>query len=175
MTASNFDRCLAAVLAHEGGWSDDPRDPGSATNLGITLQVAQENRLDVDGDGDVDRQDLRKLTPKLAGKVYKAKYWNATHCDELPDGLDYAVFDCSVNMGPARARQYLQMACGVKTDGVIGPKTMAQVQILGARHLIYAIELLRKNFYHASPNYGVFGRGWIARLSRVTSQALMWA
>lgn len=175
MTASNFDRCLAQILRHEGGFVDHVRDPGGATNLGVTLTVAKENNLDVDGDGDVDKADVRRLTPKLVGRVYRRRYWSACHCDELPDGLDYAVFDCAVNMGPNRARDYLQIAAGVKRDGIIGPQTMGAIKQAGARRIIYAVERLRKNFYRQSGHFDVFGKGWLRRLSEVTSQALMWA
>ena len=175
MTAQNFDRCLAAILAHEGGFVDHKADPGGATNLGVTLDVMREAGLDVDGDGDVDVQDVRKLTPAKAAALYRAKYWRATDCDDLPDGLDYMVFDTAVNMGPRRARDYLQIAACVKRDGIIGKQTLDAVHAMGVRRTIYAIELLRKNFYHASPNFPTFGKGWLRRLDEVASQALRWS
>lgn len=172
---ARYERCLTVVLGHEGGLSDHARDPGGITNKGVTLPALREAGVDVDKDGDIDRDDIKKLTVKDASKVYRPKYWLAAECDQLPAGLDLLIFDTAVNMGPARARRYLQTAAGVDVDGIIGPQTLKAIGAAGPRRIIYAVELLRKNFYWASPNFDVFGRGWLRRLSEVTSQALRWA
>ncbi|RAK52147.1 glycoside hydrolase family 108 protein [Phenylobacterium deserti] len=175
MAAANFDRCLGAVLRHEGGYVDDPRDNGGATNKGVTLATLKEAKVDLDGDGDTDKADLKRLTDKDAGKIYKARYWNTVHGDELPSGLDYMLFDASVNHGPARARRWLQQALGVSVDGVLGPKTFAALRAASAAALLAKIAGYREALYRNHEDFDRFGRGWMRRLtdvSRVASQML---
>jgi lysozyme family protein len=171
MAAKNFAASLAAVLAHEGGFVDDPQDDGGATNLGVTIGTLKEVGLDVDGDGDTDVADLKKLTPALAGRIYKARYWNTVHGDELPSGLDYFCFDAAVNHGPARVRRWLQTALGVKADGVIGPKTLAALKAADARVLIARLSAAREALYRNHPDFPRFKRGWLRRLAEATARA----
>ena len=123
----NFERALLLVLKHEGGFVNHPKDPGGATNLGVTIGTAKRLGIDVDGDGDTDILDIKKLKPSDAAKVYRAEYWNKIKGDHLPSGVDYAVFDFAVNSGPGRAAEYLQAIAGVAQDGAIGPQTVAAV------------------------------------------------
>lgn len=175
MVARNFPAALREILRHEGGYVDHPSDPGGATNLGITLGTARENGLDVDGDGDVDKDDVRKLTPKMAGKVYRARYWNTCHCDDLPAGVDLMVFDFAVNSGPARARRLLQETVGVKADGIIGPKTMAAVAKIRPQDIVENMRVSRAAFYRSLETYPTFGRGWMRRLAGVYARSMQWA
>ncbi len=170
-----FERCLKALLRHEGGYVDHPRDPGGATNLGITLGTAKAWRLDVDGDGDVDKNDVRLLTPETAAPVYREGYWRKTASDRLPPGLDYMVFDLAVNSGTQRAARYLQRCAGVGEDGVIGPKTLAAVADVGASRMVHRLADLREGFYRSLPTFSTFGKGWMRRLSEVTSRSIAWA
>lgn len=175
MSAPNFPLCLREVLRHEGGYVDDPRDPGGATNLGITLGTARAAGLDIDGDGDVDKADLRKLTPTKAGPVYRARYWDAVEGDKLPSGVDLAVFDAAVNNGPARARRWLQEALKVHVDGVIGPQTLKAASEAPRAQTIERIRLYRDAHYRRQENFSYFGRGWLRRLAGVTARSLQLA
>lgn len=170
-----FQRSLKAVLKHEGGYVDHPRDPGGATNLGITLGTAKAYRLDIDGDGDVDKNDVRLLTPETAAPVYKDGYWLKCHCDKLPAGVDYMVFDLAVNSGTNRAMRYLQRAVGAVEDGKIGPKTLLLVNKLNEADIIRRMSDIREEFYYSLPTFSTFGKGWIRRLNDVESVALDWA
>ena len=116
MAATNFNPCLTFVLWAEGGYVDDPLDPGGATNLGITLGVLREWRHTA-----VTKSDVQNLTREEAGAIYRARYWNAIRGDELPAGVDLMVFDACVNLGPGRSARMLQAAVGVAQDGAIGP------------------------------------------------------
>lgn len=176
MTTANerFDRCLKAVLKHEGGYVDHPRDPGGATNLGITLGTAKAFRLDIDGDGDVDKNDVRLLTPATAAPVYRAGYWLKCKCDQLPAGVDYMVFDLAVNSGTGRAIRYLQRAAGVAEDGVIGPKTLAAVHAVRPDAIVGKMANIREVFYRSLSTFPTFGRGWLRRLNDVRGTALAW-
>lgn len=169
-----FDRCLKAVLKHEGGYVDHPRDPGGATNLGVTLGTAKAFRLDIDGDGDVDKNDVRLLTPATAAPVYRAGYWLKCKCDQLPAGVDYMVFDLAVNSGTNRAIRYLQRAVGVADDGVIGPATLRAVHAVRPDAIITRMGVFRESFYRSLNTFPTFGRGWMRRLDDVRGTALTW-
>lgn len=170
-----FERCLKALLRHEGGYVDHPRDPGGATNLGITIGTARAYRLDLDHDGDVDKNDVRLLTAESAAPVYRDGYWLACSCDKLPAGVDYMVFDLAVNSGTARAKRYLQECVGAVADGQIGPKTLAAVARIPTDTLIHRLSSRRDAFYRSLGTFPTFGKGWIRRLTEVTETAYAWS
>lgn len=163
----NFDRSLSLVLKHEGGYVDHPRDPGGATNKGITIATF---RRYVNSKGTTD--DLKRLTTAQAGIVYRKQYWNAIKGDDLPDGVDYAVFDFAVNSGPSRAAKYLQAVLGVAQDGRIGPATIASAKAKSAAAIINALCDARMAFLNRLPTWGTFGKGWTRRVKGVRAEAL---
>lgn len=172
MAAANFARCLKAVLAHEGGFVNNPRDDGGATNKGITLATLKDAKVDVDGDGDVDVADLKRLTDTHAGRIYKARYWSTVHGDELPAGLDYFCFDAAVNHGPTRVRKWLQQALGVTPDGVIGARTLAALRKAKPAAVLDKLSDYRESLYRNHPDWDVFGKGWTRRLAEAYRMAL---
>lgn len=168
-----FEACLPIVLLHEGGYVDDPADPGGATNYGISLRAARGfgSLADVDGDGDVDADDILLLTPAQAGAIYKAHYWAPLRCEALPAGVDLVVFDIGVNAGPRAAVLMLQRALTVKVDRVLGPQTLAAAALAEARTVIDRMAALRAEHYRALPGYPRFGRGWLRRTEAVRQAA----
>lgn len=172
---ARFSRCLDEVLKHEGGFVDHPRDPGGATNLGVTLATAKAHGLDVDGDGDVDKIDVRNLKPRDVRPVYRKSYWLAAGCDGLPAGVDLIVFDLAVNSGVSRAAKFLQEAVGVTADGKIGPMTLGAVRRLPPSEVVLRMRNRRERFYRALPTFATFGRGWLRRLNEVAALADQWA
>lgn len=172
MTLARFQTCLPRILAHEGGYVDDVHDPGGATKLGVTMATARAFKLDMDGDGDVDKADVKALTPAAVAPVYHRGYWLASSADICPAGLDYIVFDCAVNQGVGRATKWLQTIAGVQADGVIGPKSIAAIQRLDAEHAVKGFAHLRENHYRSLPTFGRFGKGWMRRLEEVTARAV---
>lgn len=163
----NFARAISLVLKWEGGYSNHPQDKGGPTNRGITLATF---RRYVDRSGTVD--DLKRLTVDQAGKVYRRQYWDKVRGDDLPDGIDYAVFDFAVNSGPARARKYLQRAAGVAQDGVIGPVTLAAVRGMDPVTLIEGLCASRMAFLKRIKSWPVFGEGWTNRVNDVRRHAI---
>lgn len=172
---TNFAEALRLVLKHEGGYVNHPADPGGATNLGITIGTAKRYGVDMDGDGDTDIADIKKLTVAAASKIYKGEYWDKVAGDLLPAGLDYAVFDFAVNSGTGRAAKYLQALVGVAQDGAIGPKTLAAVEKHDASDLIRKLCDNRLAFMKGLSTWKTFGKGWSSRVSGVKLSALAMA
>lgn len=162
----NFDSALKAVLHHEGGYVDHPADPGGMTNLGVTKKVWEEWV-----GHPVDEKQMRALTPELVGPMYKAKYWDKIRGDDLPTGVDYAVFDAAVNSGPGRAAKWLQGCVGVEQDGGIGPKTLAAVAKFDPAGLVEDYAKRRLSFLMDLPHWGTFGKGWSRRVAEVQTVA----
>lgn len=172
---ANFDRALSEVLRHEGGFSNHPADPGGATNLGITIGTARRLGIDVDGDGDTDILDIKRLRIEDAAKVYRAEYWNKIDGDYLPSGVDFAVFDFAVNSGVSRASRFLQQQLGVTVDGIIGPKTVEAAQRIDPAIVINGLCDRRMAFLRGLKTFGTFGKGWTRRVTEVRGVALAMA
>ncbi|QKC70750.1 glycoside hydrolase family 108 protein [Mesorhizobium loti] len=164
----NFARALALVLKSEGGWSDNPADPGGATMKGVTLANFRRYVK-----ADASKADLKKIGDDQVATVYRRFYWDAVLGAELPDGVDYAVFDFAVNSGPGRAAKYLQAAVGVSQDGRIGPATLAAARARPAGIVIDQLCDARLAFLKRLPTWGTFGRGWSDRVKSVRTQALL--
>lgn len=173
--AMRFERCLDEVLKHEGGYVDHKADPGGATNLGVTLATARAHGLDKDGDGDVDKIDVRNLKPRDVRPVYRKAYWLAAGCDQLAPGVDLMVFDLAVNSGVSRAVKFLQEIVGTTADGKIGPMTLGAARRLPAGELVLRLRNRRERFYRGLPTFSYFGKGWIRRLVEVNAVAERWA
>lgn len=168
---SNFDKSLSAVLVHEGGYVNHPRDPGGATNKGVTQAVYDGYR----SRRGLERQTVKMISNGEVGDIYKYQYWDAVRGDELPSGVDYCVFDFAVNSGVSRAAKYLQAAVGVKQDGKIGFATLDAVNTASASGTITAICDARIAFLKNLGTWDTFGRGWAARVAGVRKLALSMA
>ena len=163
----NFDQALKAILHHEGGCVNHPKDPGGMTNLGVTKKVWEEWV-----GHEVDEKTMRGLTPEIVGPMYKVKYWDKVKGDDLPTGVDYIVFDAAVNSGPGRAAKWLQACVGVEVDGGIGPKTLAAVNAFDANQLIEDYAKRRLSFLMDLQTWDTFGKGWTRRVAEVQKTGL---
>lgn len=166
MSASTWPVAFEALLKHEGGFVNHPRDPGGMTNLGVTRRAWEEWTSHP-----ANEADMRGLTPGMVEPLYRERYWNAVRGDELPPGVDLAVFDCAVNSGPGRAAMLLQQSIGVWPDGVIGPKTMAAIKEGEATEIVDRFCELRLLFLRGLPTWPTFGKGWERRVKEVWRQA----
>ncbi|WP_333713438.1 holin-associated N-acetylmuramidase [Yoonia sp.] len=143
------------IVAREGGFVDDPDDPGGATKYGVTIHTMRRLGLDLDRDGDVDAEDVKVLTRAHAVSIFVEHYFRTPRIDRLPDALHATVFDMYVNAG-ANAVKILQrllvdMRLDVTVDGVIGPQTIGAVrQAIAAApdHLVDAYGIARRNYYY---------------------------
>lgn len=163
----NYARALPLVLKWEGGWSDHPDDPGGATHKGVTLATF---RRYVKADGTKD--DLRKITDAQVSTVYYRHYWSVANCQAMPAGLDFAVFDFSVNSGPSRAVKFLQRIVGVTVDGRVGPKTIEAIGGFNTDDLVRLLCDERLAWLKTLKTWGTFGKGWTNRVVDVKLNAL---
>lgn len=165
---ANFPRALELVLKEEGGWADHPKDPGGATNLGITIGTLSDwlGRP-------ATKADVRALTKQTVAPIYRKRYWDKVRGDDLPTGLDFAVFDFAVNSGVSRASKYLQAILGVPQDGQIGPVTVAAAKAADVTVVIERLCGNRMEFLEGLSSFAVFGRGWTDRVTHVLEAALL--
>lgn len=166
-----FNKLVTIILRHEGGWVNDQDDPGGATNFGISLRFAKgtgnKGTFDIDKDGDIDADDIRKLSKSDAQDAYKAYFYDPLRIDEIKDEhLAAQFFDHAVNAGPKAAILILQATVGTKQDGVIGPKTIAAANTFINPGTFYATG--RENFYKnlVVKNYRFkkYIKGWLNRV-----------
>ena len=163
----NFDKCLEMILHHEGGYVNHPKDPGGETNLGVTKRVYEEWG---------GQKNMKDLTVEDVAPIYKKNYWGRAKCDQLPSGLDLAVFDWSVNSGVGRAVKKLQKMIGTVADGGIGPNTLKSLEEYIRHHgletTIENYKDIRQAFYRSLSTFNTFGKGWTKRNNETLEAAL---
>jgi len=170
----NFLLSLKHMLGHEGGFQNDPRDPGNklpdgragCTMLGVT-QASWESFVGKR----VTQEKMKSLTVHDVAPIYKKKYWDAVHADELPTGLDYLMFDFAVNAGPGRAIKIMQAALGVTVDGVIGRNTLKAISNSDPHDLIEKFSDAKEEYYRSLRTFDTFGKGWLRRVAEVKVNA----
>jgi lysozyme family protein len=167
MAQENWQECLETILHHEGGYVNHPKDPGGETNLGVTKRVYEEFG---------GTKDMRDLTVEDVEPIYKKNYWDRIKADELPSGLDLAVFDWAVNSGTGRAAKKLQSMIGTVADGGIGPNTLRTLNDYidehGLETTIENYAKVRQDFYESLSIFEDFGRGWTRRNKETKEKAI---
>ena len=169
-----FERCLRHVLAMEGGYSNDPYDPGGPTNKGITLSVLAKWRgVTVDATSRARLiAALKAIDDATVRDIYHARYWQPSSCALLPDAIAAMHFDAAVNHGVGGAIRLLQAALAVAADGEIGPETLQSARSQPVRSVIERYAALRRARYRALPHFWRFGRGWLRRVDATEALAL---
>ena len=170
----NWQQAFEQMLKSEGGFTDDPRDPGNhlpdgragCTNFGVT-QTAWEEYVG----HKVSIQDMRDLTIEKISPFYKRRYWDAVRGDELPAGISYLCFDFAVNAGAGRSIKTLQNAVGVTPDGGFGPITMTAVKAVDPAELIERFSQAKEAFYRSLNTFPTYGVGWLNRVADVKLKA----
>ena len=166
MASENFEKAFAETLKHEGLWADHPKDPGGATMKGVTLATFRRYKPGA------TKADLRAISDAMLKKIYRDGYWNAVKGDDLPSGVDFAVYDFAVNSGPARAAIYLQNIVGAAPDGKIGPMTIKAVKDNNPATVVNELCSQRLAFLERLSTWPTFGKGWTARVNGVRKMAL---
>lgn len=183
--SGDFAIALQAVLAKdiEGGFVDDPRDPGGATNMGMSLREVRrldadnklsaylKDALDVDNDGDIDSIDVRRWMREHAETFYREYYWEPVAGARLPHPIAMIVFDSAVNEGVQRAAKHLQRCVGVPADGIIGKNTIAATWAWkiapGALRPEEEVFLSRLNRYATLDGAPTYFSGWARRSLKI--------
>jgi len=169
--ADLFAECLAFTLTQEGGYVDDPADPGGATNMGITLATLQE----WDHDPALGPANVENMTRQTAAAIYRTLYWNALRGDSLPAGVDLSTFDFGVNAGTCRSAKLLQEALGFtgdEVDGCVGPITLRAALKANPVQVIDGLAARQADFYRGLAEFDLFGQGWLDRTERRRQAAL---
>ena len=165
---NNFQASLDLVLKSEGGWVNNPKDPGGETNLGVTKRVWEEY---------VGHpvESLKKLTKADVAPLYELKYWRPCYGEVLPRGLDFIVFSMGINAGPGRSVKLLQSSIGCVPDGVIGPTTRSLILASNCAALITKFSETRREYYRSLKTFPIFGKGWLSRVDKEEQEALQMA
>lgn len=174
---AKFEDSIGYVLAKEGGYADNPADPGGPTFWGISLRFLQSEGVDIDGDGDTDIEDIQALTRTRAIVLYAEKFWEPMKLDMLKgQAVATRVLDMSVNMGIRRGVKIAQRAFNeikkedipkLKVDGKLGPKTRRALDSVSPVKMMKALRAAHEAFYvslvEKRPDLEEFLPGWINR------------
>lgn len=163
----NFDQCFKWLMEHEGGFCDDSAlgDSGGMTTWGVT----HHDWAKWTGK-EPTRLQMKSLKQSDVKPLYKAYYWDILKCDDLPSGLDYAVFDYGVNSGIYRSAKVLQRLLGVTVDGIIGKQTLAAIKKVDSKNLAIKLCNERMSYLKSLKIFKNFGKGWTRRVNEVLSR-----
>jgi len=173
MAWKNFTASLAEVLVHEGGFTMNRKDPGNWTGGKVGSGILKGTKKGIAA-ASFPHLDIRNLTDVQIAGIYEVNYWNKVCGDDLPSGLDLAVFDYGVNSGPSRSVKDLQRVVGVKADGKMGPVTRKAVMLADHAKIIKSHCARRLSFFKSLAIWNTFGKGWSRRIINVEARALSW-
>ena len=151
-----FIQIFNRLIGHEGGYVNDPRDPGGETNWGITKRTAQANGY---------QGSIRAMTREQAYKIYYSAFWLRYQCDKMPEAVAFQFFDAAVNHGLGNASRMLQRAVNVADDGIIGNMTIAAIKKMSISDVIMRLNAERLEFYCKLSTFATFGKGWVRRVA----------
>ena len=160
---SMFDDAIEILLADEGGYVDNPKDPGGKTNFGITEATARDF-------GYFD--DMKDLPRTVAIKIYSDMGYWGEELNDLPFGVAFSIFEARVMHGVSRANKMVQSICGVKQDGIFGPKTKAALSSMHPAMFCLLFNCHRLDFIARVPRFNYFGAGWVARITKTLSRSV---
>jgi lysozyme family protein len=160
----NYAQALKQILKYEGGKVNDPRDPGGRTAFGVTQDTYNAWRKKQN----LPTADVFTISQNEVAAIYRQEYWDRISGDDLPAGVDFAVFDFAVNSGVSRAAKTLQAVVGATQDGQIGPATIQATKA----YVAMAVTNKRLAFMQSLSIWPTFGKGWAARIADVKKQVL---
>lgn len=169
-----FEAAHRFVMRWEGGFCNDKNDPGGATKYGVSLRFLREEGYDIDGDGDIDVDDVKAVTLDDAKRIFKKHFWPedferfaATH-----PRMAFAAYDTAVNMGLGVAKRFVQRAVGTKEDGIWGKKTWAAIKetpdFIGVCNMLGFRRARYEALVERNPKLGDFLRGWMNRVNALS-------
>lgn len=155
-TVADFNLAFDRLIGHEGGYVNDPKDPGGETNWGVTIYTARANGY---------TGSMRTMSRADAKTIYLKAFWQRYNCDQFPPELAFQFLDACVNHGSGNASRMLQRAVGVADDGVIGKVTLAAIERYSVADVGLLFQAERLEFYTKLNHFDRFGRGWINRMA----------
>ena len=153
----SFKQIFDRLIGHEGGYVNDPRDPGGETNWGVTKRTAQANGY---------TGDMKTMTRQQAYEIYHRAFWVRYQCDQMPPAIAYQFFDAAVNHGFGNASRMLQRAVGVLDDGIIGKYSLEAINRNPISDTLMVLNGERLNFYTRLNNFDRYGQGWVNRVAQ---------
>jgi len=170
---NDYAACESRALVHEGGFTNNPRDPGGPTNYGITIADARRYGKELGWVANPSVHDMRAMPMAFAEKVIKFKYWDILDCDALPAGVDDTVFDYGLNSGIGRSGKTLRRVLGMTDDTWrITPDVLDALAKRDPFQMVNAINNERIHFLRGLNTWREFGAGWTTRVKEVRSFSL---
>ena len=174
-THDDFLKAFELLIGHEGGYSNNPDDPGNWTGGARGQGQLKGTKFGISA-ASYPQLDIVNLTLTEAEDIYERDYWGKGGCPDCPPRLAFHVFDAAVNNGVGAAVRWLQSAVGAGQDGVYGPQTKAAVERAIARDpddldIAAEVHAQRLHFVAGLSTWPTFGRGWSRRLAKVPLQA----
>ena len=171
---SHFRRALGFTLKHEGGWADNPADPGGATMEGVTLATYSDFL-----GRPASKAELRMMPGEHRDTIYFNAYWLKASCGLMPGPIAAMVFDMAVNHGTRRAQRFLQRALvhhgqALRVDGIAGARTLRALRAVPVSELIGTLTIKRLEFYTRLRTFRSFGTGWTRRATDLWRFARRW-
>lgn len=152
-----FQQIFDRLIGYEGGYVNDPRDPGGETNWGVTKRTAQANGY---------TGNMKTMTRQQAYEIYYRAFWLRYNCEQMPDAVAYQFFDAAVNHGFGNASRMLQRAVGVLDDGIIGKYSLEAINRNPISDTLMVLNGERLNFYIRLKNFDRYGKGWVNRVAQ---------
>lgn len=149
----NFSDAFDRLIGHEGGYINNPKDPGGETNWGISKRS-------------YPHLNIKSLTRQEAKTIYKKDFWDRINANKLPDGIAFQIFDFAVNSGIETAVRYLQRVVGVADDGYWGPISQDAADNMTDTDMIMLLNAERLDFMTRLKNWPDASRGWTRRIAQ---------
>lgn len=149
----DFETAFKFLIGHEGGYVNNPTDPGGETKYGISKRA-------------YPAEDIKNLTLDRAKFLYKRDYWGPSGCELAPDLLKFHLFDFGVNSGPKTAVKILQGIVGEVQDGAYGPRTTMAVNNYNLPTVLFKLTINRLEYMTTLDNWPHAGKGWARRMCK---------
>ncbi|RGD93944.1 secretion activator protein [Acinetobacter sp. SWAC57] len=159
-----FDQAFQRLIGHEGGYSDDRRDPGNWTGGKVGVGTLKGTKYGLAANT-YPNLDIKNLTLAQAKEIYKKDWWDKLGANGLHSAIVFQLWDFAINAGKKRAIIELQQVAGVTADGVIGPKTIAAVNALDLNDVLLSLTAERLKFYTSLSTWLTYGKGWTNRVA----------
>lgn len=148
----NFDIAFDRLMGHEGGYVNNPADPGGETNWGVSKRS-------------YPNEDIKGMTKERAKVIFRRDFWDRVNADKMPDGVAYQIADFAYNSGSETAVRYLQRAVGVADDGDWGQASQSALEKMSESDLILSLNAERLEYMTRLSGWATFGKGWARRIA----------